>query len=312
MTETNLVHKLTSTEYLQKNLVAFKRHLKGQWWQLTQPQTLDPIFIVGCSRSGTTVTFETLSQSSEVRSLGYETPQLWHSLYGPKHNQWHSEAARAEDAKPAHRDAYFKFFYQRLGAGQVLDKTCINILRLEYLYQLFPNAKFVFIYRNGRDNISSLMDGWRNDKQFCLTQFLGDNPEQVAIENGEFKQWHFFLPPQWRSYNHASLAEVCSFQWLKANTMALKAKQSIPSKQWIEFRYEDFIAQPVEIMEQVCQQLGLPFEANIKLHCANLSSRPTSLVSGKPEPDKWKKRNYQAILSIEDNIAPLMQKLGYQ
>lgn len=309
--DSNILHKLTSADYLQKNLTALKQELKGQWWNMTQPATRDPIFIIGCSRSGTTVTFETLGQSSEVVSLGYETPQLWHQLFGPAHNQWHSEAANADDAQPAHRDAYFKHYYQRLGKGLILDKTCINVLRVEYLYRLFPNAKFVFIYRNGRDNISSLMDGWRNNNHFGLTQFLGDSPEPVQIEDGEFQQWHFFLPPQWRNYNQASLAEVCAFQWQEANRLALKAKQVIPPQQWIEFRYEDFIAEPEATMAQVCQQLGLPFETNIKQHCAHLATRPTSLVSGQPEPDKWKKRNYEAILSIEASISPLMQRLGY-
>ncbi|MDO6524840.1 sulfotransferase [Motilimonas sp. 1_MG-2023] len=308
----NILHKLTSADYLHKNLTALKQELKGQWWQITQPNTPDPIFIIGCSRSGTTVTFETLGESNEVVSLGYETPQLWHKLHGPQHNQWHSEAATAEDAQPAHRNAYFKHYYQRLSHGQILDKTCINILRLPYLYQLFPNAKFVFLYRNGRDNISSLMDGWRNHNHFGLNQFLGASPEPVNIEHGEFNQWHFFLPPQWRDYNQSSLAEVCAMQWLSANNLALEAKQLIPPQQWVELQYEQFIAQPVAQINRVCQQLELNFNPQMQRHCEQLSSRPTSMVSGKPEPEKWKKRNYDAIVSIQDTIAPLMQKLGYE
>ena len=52
-------------------------------------------------------------------------------------------------------DAALRYFYQRLGAGWVIDKTCINVMRVPYLHKLFPRARFVFIHRDGRDNISS-------------------------------------------------------------------------------------------------------------------------------------------------------------
>ena len=45
------------------------------------------------------------------------------------------------DARPEHRDAALRYFYQRLGAGWVLDKTCINVMRIPYLHALFPRCE---------------------------------------------------------------------------------------------------------------------------------------------------------------------------
>ena len=220
------VHKLFDPEIRAKNLRALRYEVRGWYWNLARPEAPDPIFVVGCSRSGTTVTYETLAATPGLLAFGYEIPQFWDALWGPRTNAWESEAAGAEHATPAHRDAARRHFYARLGLGQVLEKTCINVMRVPYLLRLFPNARFVFIHRDGRDNISSMIDGWRHDGHFGLTKFLGPFPCEVRINDGEFHDWSFFLPPGWRDYNHARLEEVCAFQWMTANRMALDAGRS--------------------------------------------------------------------------------------
>lgn len=308
------LHKLIDPKVRRKNLEAMRLGLRGAWWRLARPNMPDPVFVVGCSRSGTTVTYETLAAAPGLLSFGYEIPQFWNGLYGPLNNGWDSEAASAEQARPEHRTAAFRYFYQHLGAGRVLDKTCINTLRIPYLQKLFPEARFVFIHRDGRDNISSMMDGWRQgrvDGGFGLSQFFGPSPEAVAINDGEFQEWHFFLPPGWRAYNQASLEEVCAFQWISANRMALDASRSVPEKQWIRIRYEDILERPVELFQEVFAQLEIPFDRDLRERCASLDRRPTSIVGGPPRQQKWRDRNPDAVANILERIRPMMQELGY-
>jgi hypothetical protein len=306
------LHKLLDPEIRAKNLRELRYALRGAWWDITRPPAPDPVFVVGCSRSGTTITYETLAAAPQFLKFGWEIPQFWNGLYGPLNNGWHSEAAGAEQARPEHRDAAFRYFYQRLGTGWVLDKTCINTLRIPYLYKLFPQAKFVFIQRDGRDNISSMMDGWRMgrvDGRFELSQFFGPFPEPVSINNGEFKEWAFFLAPGWQQYNHSSLEEVCAFQWMSANRMALEAKALVPAEQWIHLRYEDIFERPVEMYQEAFDRIGIPFTAELRQRCANL--QPTSEVKGKPKKQKWKEHNPDAITRILPTIRPLMLQMGY-
>lgn len=308
------LYKLADPEIRAKNLLALQWATRGIVWNLTRPAVADPVFVIGCSRSGTTVTFETIAASNSFLNFGYEIPQFWNGLYGPLSNGWESEAAGPEQAGPTHRDAALRFFYQRLGAGPVLDKTCINTLRVGYLHRLFPRAKFVFIHRDGRDNISSMIDGWRlgrTDGGFGLTRFLGSFPEPVAINGGEFDQWHFFLPPGWRGYNRASLEEVCAFQWLSANRLALDARAEIPDDQWIQVRYEDIFDRPLAMFGQVFSRLGLAFDEGMQARCASLGSRPTSIVKGAPKKQKWKEHNPEAVARILPLIRPMMERLGY-
>jgi hypothetical protein len=308
------IHKLLDPRIRRKNIRVMRHVLRGAWWRMVRPAMPDPVFVVGCSRSGTTVTYETLAASQAFLTFGFEIPQFWNRLHGPLNNNWESEAADAGDAKPEHRDAAMRYFYQHLGAGRVLEKTCINTMRIPYLHRLFPKARFVFIHRDGRDNISSMMDGWRKgrvDGGFGLTQFFGPSPDPVAINDGEFHEWHFFLPPGWRAFNHASLEEACSFQWISANRMALEAKKTIPADQWIQIRYEDILEHPVDSLREVFAMLGIPFDEALQAHCASIDRRPTSIVSGPPSRQKWRKHNPAAVERILDSIRPLMQELGY-
>lgn len=304
--------KLLDPEIREKNLRYLGYEIRGAWWRLSRPGVPDPVFVVGCSRSGTTITYQTLAAAPQFLSFGWELPQFWDSLVGPLNNGWHSQAAGAEDARSEHRDAAFQYFYQRLGAGWVLDKTCINVMRIPYLYKLFPRATFVFIQRDGRDNISSMMDGWRMgrvDGRFELSQFFGPSPEPVAINGGEFKEWAFFLPPGWREYNRSSLEDVCAFQWMSANRLALDAKRLIPPEQWIHLRYEDLFESPVEMFEDAFGRLGVPFTADLRARCAAL--QPTSIVKGEPRRQKWRANNPEAIRRILPRIRSLMDELGY-
>ena len=305
------LHKILDPEIRAKNLRELNYRLRGRYWDMTHPQVPDPVFIIGCSRSGTTVTYETFAKSPELLSLGFEIPEFWDGLWGPHHNNWASEAASATDAKPGHRKAALRYYYQRLGAGRILDKTCINIMRIPYLHRLFPEAVFVYIHRDGRDNISSLMDGWRHNGHFGLSRTLGPFPDPVAINNGEFQEWSFFLPPGWRDYNRAPLEEVCAYQWITANRLALDAKGIIPEKQWIQLRYEDIFDHPVEMFEQAFRKLGLPLDSAVRRHSENLRSKPTSIVNGMPMQQKWRGRNSEAIKCILSRIKPLMLELGY-
>lgn len=310
----NKLAKLLDPEIRDKNLLELRRMARGLWWDVVRPGAPAPVFLIGCSRSGTTVTFETLGASKQLINFGYEIPQFWNSLCGPLNNGWRSEAATETDARPEHRDAALRFFYQRLGLGRVLDKTCINVMRVPYLHALFPEARFVFIHRDGRDNISSMIDGWRHgrtDGDFHLSQFLGDFPEPVAINGGEYTDWAFFLAPGWRDYNHAPIEQVCAFQWISANALALDAARSLPPELWIQVRYEDLFERPVDMFRQVYDRLDLAFTDEIEQRCRTLDQRPTSIVKGKPAKAKWKSQNPELIERILDRIAPMQARLGY-
>ena len=60
-------HKLLDPEIRAKNLRAMGFALRGRYWDLARSRAADPVFVVGCSRSGTTVTYETIAKGGIVR-----------------------------------------------------------------------------------------------------------------------------------------------------------------------------------------------------------------------------------------------------
>ncbi|MGD2118978.1 MAG: sulfotransferase [Chromatiales bacterium] len=311
MPELKKISKLLDPEIRAKNIDAILIRARERYWHMFGKEMPDPVFILGCSRSGTTVTYETISAAPNFLTFGYELLTFWDSLYGLQHNDWDSDAAFAKDARIRHRKQFFAHAFGRLGHGRILDKTCINALRGTYLYELFPNAQFVYIQRDGRDNISSMMDSWNKDSNFGLNKYLGAPEEEIAIENGKFDQWRLFYPPGWRDYNHSSLEEVCAFQWVQANQHCLQAKAVIPPDQWTHLHYEDLFTRPVEMFTEVFEKLDVPFTEELRQRCATLNKRPTSMVSGAPKLEKWRQRNPEAIESIIEQICPMQQTLGY-
>src|SRR2546425_9932791 len=103
----------------------------------------------------------------------------------------------------------------------VLDRTCLHVMRIGYLITLFPRARFVFVQRDGRDNVSSLMDAWRAAGPLGVSQAVGGVPGGVAIDPGPVDRWMMILPPGSGAYNTAALGEACAFPRAEANRTAL-------------------------------------------------------------------------------------------
>jgi len=91
--------------------------------------------------------------------------------------------------------------------------------------------------------------------------------------------------------------------------LALAAKAHIPREQWVHLRYEDIFSRPVEMFENAFEQIGIDFTPEIERNCARL--QPTSIVRGKPQKEKWKQNNPDAIERILPAIAGLQAELGY-
>ena len=151
-------------------------------WPLVKPRFPRSIFIVGCSRSGTTAVYKTLSLATGLASLHKESHGFWNDLHPPRENGWESQSLGSEQANKKDQEAASKFFYRYLGARRFVDKANQNCFRIPYLNKLFPNPFFVYVKRDGRDNINSLMHGWDRPDEFGA--WSKDLPSEVKIDNG--------------------------------------------------------------------------------------------------------------------------------
>jgi len=293
------------------------RHHGGQVLRLTrvlrwdiQPRLAErPVFVVGCSRGGTTLVYRTFSESRDLGSLERETHDYWGRLHPIEERGWRSHALGAADASNADRLATSRLFYVGTGRRRFVDKNNQNGLAIPYLHALFPDAHFVYIKRSPGDNINSLIEGWGRAEAFGA--WSQDLPRAVAVDGGRYRRWCFFLAEGWEHYLEAPIESVCAFQYRAMNQAILDAFEGIPAPQWTEICYEDVLADPVACFRQAFINAGLQFDAPLASHCTNVLARPYNAFS-EIRKDKWRDGPHAAkIERILPEVAGVAGRMGY-
>jgi hypothetical protein len=286
------------------------RAVRGIRWGISQPMLDRPIFVIGCSRAGTTLLYKTLSESRELGSLQRETHDFWIALHPLSRKGWRTHALAASEATDRDRQIVSRYFYTHTGRRRVVDKNNQNGLCVPYLHALFPDAHFVYIKRSPGDNIHSLIEGWGRDDEFAT--WSADLPANVRIDDGRYRRWCFFLFDGWRDYIERSVEEVCAAQYTAMNEAIMDAAKVIPSVQWTEVFYEDLVRDPLRGFRCVFESCGLTFTTALEGHCANVLSTPYNAFS-EIRLDKWRAQgNRERIERIMPKVATLAREMGYK
>lgn len=189
------------------------------------------------------------------------------------------------------------------GPIRLLEKTPENCLRLPFLQALFPDARIIYLIRDGRSNINSLIEGWKQPHLFPGYQV----PESLNIPDYTRDRWAFTLIPGWRTLTHSSLEEISAWQWIRCNEAVLshRAKQQLPC---LTLTHESLIAEPSTALIQIADFIDVDYKTNFARFAEDL---PQINAISAPEQAKWRRQNPDAIRRILPLIAPMMEKLGY-
>ena len=301
------------SEKIIKTLHYYKKkidvQLRAFQYSLNIKELKEPIFIIGCSRAGTTLVYKTFSESRYLGSLQKETHDFWSQLHPLAERDWASHEIPEMMACDEDRKYISRFFYTQTGKKRIVDKNNQNGLSIPYLFKLFPDAHFIYIKRNPGDNINSLILGWNKADEFAT--WSDDLPEKINIENGQYQRWCFFLANGWKNYINSSIQEVCAFQYNAMNGAILNAKEKIPEKQWHEINYEALIFDPVQEFEKIFHKCNVPFDNQLKKHCKDVLQKPYNTFS-EIRVDKWKDgNNKEKIESILPYIQEVTKTMGY-
>ena len=285
-----------------------QRSVRAALWGLRRPRAERPVIVIGCSRAGTTLVYKTLSESPELGSLQRETHDFWTDLHPLRAKHWETHALGASDASAANREFVTRYFYAWTGQHRWVDKNNQNGLCVDYLRTLFPDASFVYIKRSPGDNLNSLIEGWGKPEEFAT--WSDEVPASVDIE-GRYKRWCFFLADGWRDYLARPIEDVCAFQYRAINDAILDARSRVPTGQWVEVFYEDFLRDPVLAFRGVFEGCGLRFDAALEAHCAGVLGRPYNAFSA-IRLDKWKdSANRERIERALPQVADVVARMGY-
>lgn len=286
-----------------------QRAMRSAWWDVTHIPAYKPVIIVGCSRAGTTLVYKTFSESAAIGSLNRETHDFWMDMHPLANKNWDTHGLDAADASNSDHDYVTRYFYAWTGQNRFVDKNNQNGLCVPYLHALFPDAHFVFVKRSPGDNLNSLIEGWGKPEEFAT--WSEQLPEKIAVENGRYTQWCFFLAECWRNYVNAPVEEVCAFQYNAINQAILDAKRTIPAAQWSEVFYEDMVRDPVGSFRKLFDACGLPFDEQLQAHCENVLGTPYNAFS-EIRLDKWKDgRNRERVERVLPLVRTTALQMGY-
>jgi len=247
-----------------------------------------PIFLVCSPRSGSTLFFETLAQSPDVWTVGGESHKIIESIPSlhPEARRYHSNRLAAADATDdvvrRLEDAFVRELRDRDGnrpprnaAGlRLLEKTPKNSLRVPFLAAAFPGALFVYLYRDMRDTISSMLDAWRSGKFITYPQLPG----------WEGPPWSLLLTPGWRELSGKRLAEVVAAQWSTATRYLLDDLEQLSPDRWCVAGYDELLRDPQQEIDRLSRFLEIGFDKTLP---ASLPLSRTTLTA--PDREKWRR-----------------------
>ena len=259
-----------------------------------------PIFLLSSPRSGSTLLFQTLRKAPCAYSIGGESHTLIETVPGlhPAQRGWHSNRLTAADLTPAVAEELARRFRFNLvdrdgrrappsGRVRMIEKTPKNSVRVPFLHTLFPDAAFIFLYRDWRQTIASIIEAWASGR-FVTYPRLPDWPPPA---------WSLLLVPGWEALRGRPPAEIAARQWSTALDMLLDDLESRPAATIAALDYDDLVAAPDDTMRALCAAVDLGWD--VDLGC-DLPLSPTTLT--RPDAEKWR-RHERAILAMEPLVA---------
>ena len=267
-----------------------------------------PLFVLGVSRSGTTMLRVILDRSPGI-AIPDETffvPQLAHRHRGevdpqellddvrrmPRIAAWgvpaeaFSARLRSGMSTSEALDAVFSAYAAKHGKPRWGDKTPMYLRHLGLVDRLFPEAQYVQLIRDGRD---------------AALAFL-DMPEGVVT----------------RTWAHPRSPAAFACEWRTEVLRARELGRHVGPSRYHEVRYEDLVSDTEGVVRSICEFAGLPFEPQMLEFAGAVD------VSAKPhhqrllQPPTRGLREWRTQMSADDARAfeaiagDLLADLGYE
>jgi Sulfotransferase family len=245
-----------------------------------------PVFIVSPPRSGSTLLFETLAQAPGLFTTGQESHGLIEGIQGlhPAHRDYESNRLDAAAVTPVRmkelRDRLLAKLRDREGqpASQrpirLLEKTPKNALRVPFLAKIFPEAQFVYLYRDPRQTLSSMIEAWQSGR----FRMYPDLPDWNGLP------WSLLLVPDWRDLIGRPLQEIVAAQWEATTRILLDDLEALAPGRCHVARYDDFLVDPAAEVARLCGALELEWDRSLD------EALPLSRYTvTEPASDKWRR-----------------------
>lgn len=246
---------------------------------MPQTRPYQPVVIIGAPRSGTNMLRDVLTRLPGVGTWPCdEINYIWrHGNVRYPSDAFPSDLARPEVATYIRRQ--FEKLEKSRGLNFVVEKTCANSLRVEFVDKVLPVTKYIYIVRDGRDVVASAMKRWKaeldltyilrkvryvpvSDLPYYGLNYLGNRIYRLFSKESRLAYWGPRFDDMDSILAEHHLDGLCAIQWSECVNHADHAFCQIPSERVHQLSYEEFVADPALELERLCDFLGISLPAH--------------------------------------------------
>lgn len=233
-----------------------------------------PVIVIGAARSGTNLMRDLLTTFPGFGTWPCdEINPIWkYGNIGFPHDELPEERATPTVAR------FIRSRFDRLRSGsgveRVVEKTCANSLRVEFVDRVLPEARYVFLIRDGRDVMVSAMKRWGAPPDLAYTlkkarfvplpsvpvyaaRWFRNRLRQLTSEDGRVGTWG----PRFEGIDGYlethGLAATCARQWARSVQRSVDAFDRMSQERYHRIRYEELVASPRNVIRDLASFLEL-------------------------------------------------------
>ncbi|MCF6157498.1 MAG: sulfotransferase [wastewater metagenome] len=270
-----------------------------------------PVFILGTGRSGTTILGLILSMHRDVGFLN-EPKAMWYSIYqkediignytqGDAYYRLSADEVTEEIRYTAHR--LYGAYLTVSRSKRVIDKYPELIFRVPFVKAIFPDARFIFLVRNGWSVIQSIHE-W---SERLGIRMQGKTHDWWGVNN---RKWHLLVDQIVANdsaftdvlsgiRNLTSHKDMAAVEWGVTMNEGLSVMEQYPDAVKL-IRYEDLIQNPVDVLTTITDFCGLPHDDAVHKYAVKVLRPASSYTPGNLHP------------LIQCQFDETMSKLGYR
>ncbi|NPE07574.1 MAG: sulfotransferase [Asgard group archaeon] len=222
----------------------------------------------------------------EEHSMGaYHKYGFFHSMIFPRNFKTYASYKSFDNAKPRDLKKWkkkYQFFLRKLSIRnrdrKLVLKNPANTYRVKHLLEMYPNAKFIHLYRNPYEIYSSTI------------KFHNDTIKVFTLQTWDYEE-------------------------LKQNVLDIYKElyvdfdekiKDVPKENWLDIKYEDFIREPMKTMEKVYKDLKID----------GWDEYQEAIQTFNEEQRKYKLVTYthsdELINTINEDCSFILKKFGYE
>lgn len=280
-----------------------------------------PIIIIGAGRSGTNMLRDLLVAHSQFATWPCdEINYIWrHGNRAFPTDQF--TRAMADERTKRYIRKQFRSFANSAPGCQVIEKTCANSLRCGFVHEVFPEAKFIHIMRDGRDVAASAALRWNakldvpyllkkaryvpwSDLPYYGGRYLMARLYRLFSGKKRLSTWGPKFAGMEDAFRNAELPVGCAIQWKACVEAARDQLAEVPQAQVLNLTYEAFTADPIAELSKTFAFLNVDVDPETLAQLApNVSAKSVG---------KWRKQLTESqAAEVHEVVGGLLDELGY-